>query len=117
MYKTHDKMIRWGHPGTNPEGVQKLYDEASAANAELERLWNRRPDFYKTEVPLRPEWPSYMAHLRRMFIISFARPVSARTLGFEAQDQEIDARVDSTSLSTGTSSSAASRTTPTPSPG
>ncbi|KAK9425599.1 putative Zn(2)-C6 fungal-type domain-containing protein [Seiridium unicorne] len=73
IYKTHDKMCRHGHPGSDPSKVRGLYDEVLKANAELQQLWNRRPDFLRMDAPLRPEWPSSVPHLRRLFAISFAR--------------------------------------------
>lgn len=76
IYKTHDKMCRHGHPGSDPSKIKSLYDEVLAANAELQQLWSRRPDFYRMDAPLRPEWPQFVPHLRRLFAISFARTVS-----------------------------------------
>lgn len=76
IYKTHEKMCRHGHPGNDPRKIRVLYDEVLSANAELQHLWHRRPDFFRMEAPLRPEWPSSVPHLRRLFAISFARAVS-----------------------------------------
>ncbi|KAF7533669.1 hypothetical protein G7054_g6881 [Neopestalotiopsis clavispora] len=76
IYKTHEKMSRHGPPGNDPRKIKILYDEVLSANAELQQLWHRRPDFFRMEAPLRPEWPSTVPHLRRLFAISFARSIS-----------------------------------------
>ncbi|KAH6652492.1 hypothetical protein BKA67DRAFT_566701 [Truncatella angustata] len=91
LYKTHDRMCRHGHPGSDPRKVRMLYDEVLAANAELQRLWNRRPDFYRMEAPLRPEWPNSVPHLRRLFAISFARSYFAIHRHFQLKSFRDDA--------------------------
>jgi hypothetical protein len=80
IYKTHDNMCRHGHPGHDQGKVKELYDEVLSANAQLQQLWHRRPDYLRAEAPLRPEWPSQVVHLRRAFAISFARSVSIRLI-------------------------------------
>lgn len=86
-------MVRLGHPSGKPDGVGQLYKEVLFADSELKRIWNERPNFLRSECPLRPEWPPDVVHQRCALELSFAHKVSSSLSNVTDKSNRLNVRL------------------------